>query len=181
MLASLQQAKGWLLALIFISLLAAGYAYQSTPFHLLEQRQEEIVEAAKQLPQSGILKQNPDGYVYLKVDDQYIHRLLPFVDEPGFHKPGSLNRPSKVGAHISVMYKKEGQESRPIEELGKAYSFRIKDFRYVKSKGKTFAILELDAPELEQLRERYGLSPKLLGHEFHITIAEKFKNHSRGR
>lgn len=180
MLPSLQQAKSWLLALICLSLLAAACSYQSAP-HPLGQRQEEIIEAAKRLPQSGILKQNPDGYVYLKVDDQYIYRLFSFVDEPGFHRPGSLNRPSKVGAHISVMYKREAQESGPIEEIGKTYPFRIKDFKYVKSKGKTFAIIAVDAPELEQLREQYGLPPKLLGHEFHITIAEKFKNRSRGR
>jgi hypothetical protein len=30
--------------------------------------------------------------------------------------------------------------------------------------------LAVSCPELEALREKYGLSPRLKGHDFHITI-----------
>jgi len=34
-------------------------------------------------------------------------------------------------------------------------------------------VLEVESPELEKLREKYGLPPKLLGHDYHITIGKK--------
>lgn len=165
----------WLLSLICLALTTAAYFYQiPTP---TTEHKEAILEAAQKLPQSGILKKNWDGYIYLKVDDNYIHHLLPFIREDGYHKPSSLQRPSRIGAHISVFYKDEAAARKPITEVGQSYSFHIKNFTRVSTNNKDYAIIEVESPELEQLREKYGLSPKLFNHEFHITIGDKNKHY----
>ncbi len=41
------------------------------------------------------------------------------------------------------------------------------------SKDTSYAVLEITSPELEKLRKKYGLNPKLLGHEYHISLAKK--------
>ncbi|CUI17753.1 hypothetical protein PNK_2150 [Candidatus Protochlamydia naegleriophila] len=165
----------WLLSLVCLALATAAYFYQ-IPTSATEHK-EAILEAAQKLPQSGVLKKNWDGYIYLKVDDDYIHQLFPLIHENGFHKPSSLHRPSRIGAHISVFYKDEAASRKPITEVGQSYSFRVKNFTHVSTKQKDYAIIEVDSPELEKLREKYGLPPKLFNHEFHITIGDKNKRY----
>ena len=137
-------------------------------------KQEEAIHIAKKdLPSEGILQQGLDGYVYVKVANEYVHRLFPLIKEPGFVKPGSITRNTKIGAHISVFYKKEAQKAGQIKELGKVYSFKPVSIRRIRTGKKEYIILDISAPELESLRESYGLSPLLQGHDFHITLAEK--------
>lgn len=61
-----------------------------------------------------------------------------------------------------------------IKELGQEYTFNIIELRTVKlnkdNKVKKLWLLAVSAPELEQLRVSYGLSPLLKDHDFHITI-----------
>jgi len=140
----------------------------------LEENGDRAVQTARHdLISKGILRQGPDGYVYLKIPDKYVYKLFPFVQEPGFTLPGSIKRHTKIGAHISVMYKAEAAAAGPIQELGRTYSFKPKRIRHVRAGAKEYIILEVHAPELGQIRKRYGLSPKLLNHEFHVTLAEK--------
>ncbi len=127
--------------------------------------------AAKNLPAEGTLVQKPDGYAYVKVDDRYIHDLFPLLKAVGFEKPPYFRRGDAPGAHISVFYEKEHIKA---EEVGKKYLFTLRKIVLVKPKENLFYIvLEVDAPELERLRQKYGLHPKLNRHEFHITIARK--------
>lgn len=144
--------------------------------------EEVAIEIAKQeLPSQGILQQRPDGFVYLKVSNEYVHRLFPLVQETGFEIPNAIKRHTQVGAHISVFFKDEGRRLDHIDEIGRVYTFEPKRIRIIRSHRKEYIILEVKAPELERLRQQYGLSPKLVGHEFHITLAEKdlhrFKRH----
>jgi hypothetical protein len=136
---------------------------------------QEIVEIKiRDLPTHGILEQTNAGYIYLKVSDEYVHRLFPIVREPGFKMPAAIRRNSRVGAHISVFYESEGKLILPVEELGRVFFFEPKEIKVVRQRNKDYIILDVDSPELEKLRQRYGFSPLLFGHRFHITLAEKY-------
>lgn len=134
----------------------------------------EVVEYAKQnLPLEGQLIMKSDGFAYLKVDDEYIHTLFPMLglEEEGFKKPPYFRSNEAPGAHISVFYVNE--HIFP-EEIGQTFSFELKQMALVKpAQNTSYAVLQVDAPELETLRKKYGLSPKLFGHDFHISIAKK--------
>jgi len=143
---------------------------------------ENIVDYARQnLPLQGTLMANSDGFVYLKVDDKYINTLFPLLKlkEAGFRKPPYFRREDSPGAHISVFYVKE--HVKPTE-VGQTFHFSLKDVVIVNpSKRASYAILQVDAPELEALREKYGVGPKLFGHEFHISLAKKVNRHKNHR
>ena len=133
-----------------------------------------VMQAAENLPRQGMLERGPDGYVYLKVDDAYVNNLFLLLKRAGLRKPSNFNsRSSPIKAHISVMYKNEGNSVGSIAELGQSFSFSPTKIVEVKSNGKEYVILQVEAPELEALRKKYGLEEKLLGHEFHITLAQK--------
>lgn len=139
----------------------------------LSLQQEALKYAQENLPKEGRLIVKPDGFTYLKVDDNYIYKLFPMLGlkEDGFREPPYFRTRSSPGAHISVFYKEE--HIKP-EEAGQYFQFKLKDIVIVRpSKYISFAILKVESPELEKLREKYGKSPKLLGHEFHITLAKK--------
>lgn len=146
---------------------------------MLEKPFAEVASYAEQrLPKDGVLVQNADGYAYIKVDDAYIHDLFPKLHaDPGYQKPPYFRRKDAPGAHISVVY---ANERVKLREVGKRYSFSLNDLVVVQGKNKnSYIILQVDAPELEELRKSYGLKPKLQGHEFHITIGKKSKKYKR--
>lgn len=70
-----------------------------------------------------------------------------------------------------------------IKELGQEFTFTVIELRTVKlnkdNKIKKLWLLAVDAPELEKLRESYGLSPRLKGHDFHITIGTQVPGKSQ--
>jgi hypothetical protein len=137
-----------------------------------EQWQQVIAYAKKHLENTGHLVQKNDGYAYLKVSDDYIHKLFPLLHaKDGFRKPPYFRRPDAPGAHISVAY---SDENVRFTEVGKSFNFTVKNVEeVVVNKSTTYIVLQVEARELEQLRKSYKLKPKLRGHEFHITLAKK--------
>lgn len=134
---------------------------------------KEAVEYAQEhLPQQGVLTRKSGGFVYLKVDDAYIRKLFPMLDlkGEGFREPPYFRSPNAPGAHISVFLANE--HIRP-KEIGQTFHFKLKRITVIKTRNARFAILQVESPELENLRREYGLSPKLYGHHFHITLAKK--------
>lgn len=133
---------------------------------------EALAYAEKTLPKNGKLVQRDDGYVYLKVSDDYIHDLYKLIKkEDSFKKPPYFRRDNAPGAHISVIYK---NENITVKEINQNFDFELSRIKMVHQKeGVSYVILEVHAPKLEKLRESYGLSSKLHGHEFHISIAKK--------
>ncbi len=133
-----------------------------------------IVEFAKeQLPQEGELIAKPDGFVYVKVNDNYIHTLFPLLglEEDGFTEPPYFRTKDAPGAHISVFYVDE--HVKP-EEVGQKFKFELKKIAIVQPEHDTrYAILEVDSPQLEELRKKYGKTPKLKNHEFYISIGKQ--------
>jgi len=134
---------------------------------------EALEWAQNHLPQVGTLKEDLRGFVYLKVDDDYIEQLFPMLENTHYEKPPYFRRADSPGAHISVFYVDERDKIGAIKEIGQTYSFKITGFAEVPEKTHKYIALQVDSPQLEQLREKYGLSPLLKGHKFHITIAKK--------
>jgi hypothetical protein len=168
-----QRKKFWFLAFCLL-VVGETWAFELPQKSAPSLKQNEVVAfAQKNLPTQGILKKNQDGYVYLKIPDRYVKVLFPLIKEPGFAIPYAIRRHTKIGAHISVFYKGETAPFGQMSEIGKVYSFEPKSIKRVRAGRKEYIILEVFAPGLENLRKRYGLPPKLLNHEFHITLAEK--------
>jgi hypothetical protein len=134
----------------------------------------EVVNYAKEnLPLEGHLIVKSDGFGYLKVDDAYIHTLFPMLGlaEEGYKIPPYFRSAEAPGAHISVFYV---DEHILPEEIGQTFHFDLDQIVIVKpSKTTSYAVLQIRSLELETLREKYGLSPKLHGHEYHISLAKK--------
>lgn len=133
--------------------------------------QDVLAYAQKHLPMHGKLVQRNNGYVYLKVDDRYIHDLFPMLHAEGFHEPPYFRRDDAPGAHISVFY--ENEHIAP-DEIGDEFNFALDEIVMVQlKKNLSYIVLRVNSPELEKLRVKYGLSKKLNNVEFHISIAKK--------
>lgn len=162
----------WLFAIALVSFFSVQGCISK--LHLENKDDSKALLFARQhLPLSGILVQNADGYAYLKVDDRYIHELYKRLDvaKNGFAKPPYFRRKNAPGAHISVIYKNERTR---LKEVGQSFDFRLVDIKEVSPDKRTrYLVIEVYAPKLEKLRQKYGLSSKLNGHEFHITVAKK--------
>ena len=144
----------------------------------LKQPQEYLVEWAKDhLPQTGVLTEEKGGFIYLKVDDDYINQLYPRLNLTEYSKPEYFRRFDSPGAHISVFYVKERHHNEKIKEMGQEYTFKITGVAFVPPKTREYLVLTVESPDLEQLRKDYGLSPLLQGHPFHITIAKKKRSY----
>lgn len=163
---------------LMIAVAFGGLAFGAVDYHV--ELQPHIIERAERMEQKGILKQKDNGYLYLEVSNEFISEILPHLDAPGkLVAPRHFTSKKGVGAHISVMYENEqiDNEIWQIHELGQEFSFRVLELRTVKlnhdNKLKKLWLLAVEAPELAKLRESYGLSPLLKGHDFHITICSQ--------
>ena len=150
------------------------------------ENQPQVIETVVQIQQKGILKQKDNGYLYLEVPKDFIAEALPLIDAPGkIVPPRHYTSKKGIGAHISVMYENEQilNEIWEIKELGQEYTFTVMELRTVKlnkdNKVKKLWLLAVAAPELEKLRENYGLSSKLKNHDFHITIGTQIPGKPR--
>ena len=144
---------------------------------LLSGAENPVLDYSKiHLPQTGVLKTNGQ-FVYVDLDNDYIHKLVPLIEEEGFEEPPYFGRPELVGAHISVIYDEEmGTYSLPpIQELGEVIHFQVKECKIVsppKMKGvDQVYFITVEAPELDRIREKYGLPKR--EYEFHITVGVK--------
>ena len=151
-----------------------------------------LEEAHSQLPASGMLMQNESGFLYLDIDDGYIHRLGKWIEKEGFEPPPYMG-PNLAGAHITLVRpphlgenlfsKKAASEEKlslpQIEEVGQIFSFSLKECEIVKPQAlpnvESLFIIKVEAPELKKLISQYDLPP--LGFDFHITIGVKYKTH----
>lgn len=163
------------LLLFSSSLVANEVAYvKEQPHTQVIHNQEQIIHWAQdRLPHEGVLKEEKGGFVYLKVDDDYIQQLYPLLQNPRYVMPPYFRRPDSPGAHISVFYVDERKQTGKIKEIGETFTFSIIGLAAVPPRYREYIVLKVYSPELEALRFRYGLSPLLKGHEFHITIAKK--------
>ena len=174
-----------LLQLIVLSILSTGCCWFGTESPLVVPTQQPVAPVTlENLPAyvnanfdlTGMVSKK-NGYWYLQVEDRYIEALYPKIQSflpPEFLKAPYLERPSGIGAHISLIYENEVTPPQLKNELGKKLHFVATGFQVVgenKKGSRKFATLTLEAKNLEAFRMKAGLSPLLNGHAFHITIA----------
>lgn len=135
----------------------------------------ELVSVASCLALDGKLAISDNNLVYLDVDDAYIHRLFPLLQNQQIKKPDYFGEKS-AGAHITVIYPEENKTINK-NDLGQKHDFIIKDFVTAQLGLKTYYVLLVESLSLLQLRKKCQL-PDLLcfkGYSigFHITIGVK--------
>jgi hypothetical protein len=149
---------------------------QTENFEVERLKNLSLVRFAKEkLQHFGELCQSSDGFVYLKVSNDYIYELCPLIKGYDVEFPDYFSKPESAGAHVTVVYPEEWTIRNPLSELGKVYQFRILDLYRSKLLEKIYFILRVECPELKALRMQYGLNDRLNFHgyevDFHITIA----------
>ena len=162
---------------VFVILTTSLFSPAFAAEDYLVENQPQVIEKVVQFVQKGILKQKDNGYLYVEVSKDFIAEALPLIDAQGkIVPPRHYTSKKGIGAHISVMYENEQilNEIWEIKELGQEFTFFVMELRTVKlnkdNKVKKLWLLAVAAPELEKLRESYGLSSRLKDHDFHITI-----------
>ncbi len=176
--------KFFVIVILTTSLISPVFALQDYQI----ENQPHVIEKVIQFEQKGILKQKDNGYLYIEVANDFIAEALPLIDAPGrIVPPRHYTSKKGIGAHISVMYENEQilNEIWEIKELGQEFTFTVIELRTIKlnkdNKVKKLWLLAVVAPELEQLRESYGLPSKLKGHDFHITIGTQVPGKPAGQ
>jgi hypothetical protein len=128
------------------------------------------------LPKQGILSKDERGMVYVKVDNNYIHQLIEFIQLEGFEVPPYFGE-GMHGAHITVMTPEEilYYAVGEIQECGHVVRFEPKQCQIVHPEtwnpGELAYLVTVEAPLLHQLREKYVLPANK--YDFHITVGVK--------
>ncbi|MBA3237669.1 MAG: hypothetical protein H0T62_04870 [Parachlamydiaceae bacterium] len=141
--------------LIFAGSLVCYSSQLQADAQAIEIEQSDLVCAAQQLPLTGILMTNSFGELYLKIDEKF--QRLPLTN------PKLKKFTSQKGPHIQIVYDKEDQQKQrkkpEYKEVGQSFPFKVVKAVEIHFKsGMTFLALEVDSPELEQLRIRNGFS-----------------------
>lgn len=133
-----------------------------------------VIETARKVHQVGQLTLKSNGYIYLNVPNALVEEVSPLLPIQCAFTPLST-KSKQVGAHISVCYEDEviGKQLWEPQGIGEWFGFEAKELRYFERGGMRYWLLAVEAPALERLRTQYGLKPKLLGHDFHITIGKE--------
>src|ERR1700722_17610094 len=74
-----------------------------------------LQSAQTEFSNSGVLK-NSEGFVYIDLDDDSVHKLVALIEKKGFVEPPYFGNADLVGAHISVVYPDE-MEKYHIDEI----------------------------------------------------------------
>ena len=132
----------------------------------------------KNLPLFGTL-QNTNGFIYVDLDDEYVHKLISYIQNEGFQEPPYFGKEDLVGAHISVIYSSETSKYgvTEIAECGERISFVLKNCQVVKpprwEEIDEVYFIAVDSPRLDEIRNKYNLPKR--EYDFHITIGVKPK------
>jgi hypothetical protein len=140
--------------------------------------------AQKCLSHEGVLNRTEEGFVYVKVPDDYIFETLKLLGDNTIEAPPYFGK-GKVGAHITVIDATELKDKEPIlPHLGKSIDFKIINFAKVDVKNKNgnrcVYLFIVDSPELDRIRAINGLPPNARVSEFHITVGIKKLDPSNG-
>lgn len=135
-----------------------------------------LSEAVRLLPQSGVLKQNKQGFIYLELPDTYVALSALIQDPlcvPFVYADSSL-------AHIPVVLPYEWTQQRgpqKLQELNTTFTFKINGVCSVtpqlcKDIDKIY-FLRISSLDLEFFRKSLLLPARLRGHEFHMVLGCK--------
>ena len=135
----------------------------------------DLLAKAKSLPPQGYVQKTPSGLIYLKIDDDYIHRLFPLLTAENKVKPDYFGCEG-IGAHISLIYPQENFYCSPFY-LDMIYSFALDGLYEAKVKENTYYVLRILSTSLSALRRQCGLPLKLnfdgYNIDLHITIGKE--------
>lgn len=132
---------------------------------------------------AGRLYLSRSGWILLTVPNAIVRGVFDAMDEPGLEMPpsgpdGSLN------AHISVIRPEELEQvggGDKVSERGHMFRYNLGPVKTVNPGGwpemAKVWFIEVNSPELQNLRKSYGLSalPNDNKYKFHITIAVRRK------
>ena len=143
-----------------------------------EAKELELLAYANQhIPQTGTVQVNDQGFIYLDISNAYIHDLIALLDIPGVIPPPYFGPLYAAGAHITIATTFENHPPLPPEMLSKEISFSLKECFVVAPQNWTEVellwFISVEALELSHIRTALNLSPKLNGHDFHITFGVK--------
>ena len=126
------------------------------------------------VPMTGMLDASVDdgSYGVLKLPEQFKKAVFEAI------RTDEMKYDSENGAHISVFNKDEmAKLNLPIKENGQKFTFTLESIESVNPEGweemEKVWFVKVKSPQLEELRKKYGFSPLLNGHNFHITVAVK--------
>lgn len=129
----------------------------------------------KNVKMKGLLKRKKDGFVYVQIPNTFINSFFSLLNEEGAEKPPY----ETTGAHISVIKSEESDKLEKIQEIGEEIEFSLGKVYSTNPEGweemERVWFVQIESKRLEHIRQKYGLSKKLNGHEFHITFAVKKK------
>ena len=129
------------------------------------------------LPTEGNVKQTFNNFLYLDIDDRYIHEIFSLLKQSKLQKPDYFSIETNViGAHISIIYPDELIEVK-TNFIGKRYDFTIDGLFFTEIFNTRYFALKVQAPGLLAIRQQYALPEKLKIYDyyidFHITVAKK--------
>lgn len=135
----------------------------------------QILASAAKLNAVGQLGIINNTYLYLKIDDTFIHQLYPLIQISHVIKPEYFGV-GGIGAHISVIYPEENKLIN-ISELKQEHEFTIKHAATAQIREKLYYAVLVESTTLLAIRKKYNL-PELLSFKgydicFHITIGYK--------
>ena len=138
---------------------------------LAKQNKEQVICKGK-------LRQTSDGYVYVNVPNDLVDGLYKLINDsdPRIQRPPyGQKKYNNIGAHISAIKGDEVEENElEIKEIGEEIEYTTGELYTVNPEGwddmQRVWFVNVESTELEKIRDRYGLSKKIDGHEFHITV-----------
>lgn len=133
--------------------------------------------AQKNLICDGKLYKNDDGYLYLKINDDFIYKLFGFVCASDKQLPDYFSESKNTGAHISVVYPGETLKIFQYNSLGQTCEFVLGSYFRAQIQNKIYFGCTIESPKLKQIRTDFGLGSQLnfkgIYVPFHFTIATK--------
>lgn len=136
----------------------------------LKEEKRRCLLANLNLPLKGILHKRSDGLYYLRITEELFAHIVDLFPCEGCSLPDFDYR---LGPAISVILPHENPFG-PLFVLGKEFTFFIKRALVVNQYDwpgvEKTVLLTIGSKELSKLRQSHGLSEKLDGRDFHLTI-----------
>ncbi len=118
----------------------------------------------------GTLERTREGFVYVKVSEEYINETLLFLGDEVIAPPAYYGV-RKVGAHITAIKQDEAQHKKLfIPQIGQPVVFFAKRFAAKEINDSRYYYYLVEVPQVELIRLANGLPGKILGDDFHITV-----------
>lgn len=116
-----------------------------------------LLQHARILPNTGVLKLSSKKLLYLDIDDRFVHNLCPLLNNAKIAEPDYFS--TGIGAHISVIYPNEIEN--PNFEFGALATFEIDSLFSAETKDKIYFIVTINSTDLLQIRISNKLAKKL--------------------